>query len=59
MIIPLHIWRRGEFMISLSNEDRMFTDNLFAFFHVFKKLTTRELFHRFFCIAMIVLLYSK
>ncbi|XP_011878991.1 PREDICTED: kynurenine 3-monooxygenase [Vollenhovia emeryi] len=39
----LHIWPRGEFMMSsLPNEDRTFTGNLFAPFHVFEKLKTPE-----------------
>ncbi|XP_018397734.1 PREDICTED: kynurenine 3-monooxygenase [Cyphomyrmex costatus] len=39
----LHIWPRGEFMMtSLPNEDHTFTGNLFAPFHVFEKLKTRD-----------------
>jgi len=39
----LHIWPRGEFMMtSLPNEDCTFTGNLFAPFYVFEKLKTRE-----------------
>lgn len=39
----LHIWPRGEFMMtSLPNEDGTFTGNLFAPFRVYEKLKTRE-----------------
>ncbi|XP_036146725.1 kynurenine 3-monooxygenase isoform X2 [Monomorium pharaonis] len=39
----LHIWPRGRFMMtSLPNEDRTFTGNLFAPFHVYEKLKTHE-----------------
>ncbi|KAL6268533.1 hypothetical protein P5V15_001666 [Pogonomyrmex californicus] len=39
----LHIWPRGEFMMtSLPNEDRTFTGNLFAPFHVLQELKTPE-----------------